>query len=139
MIDDPLFYAAAIPAVILYGPGKGGFTGFGTLAMPIIALAISPVRGASIMLPILVLQDIVGVIAYRRAWDRRNMLMLLPGACLGIGLGYLFAARVPDAAVALAVGVVSIWFGLGRLLIERKGADRREADLGRGGTLRLSG
>jgi len=121
MIEDPLFYAAAIPAVILYGLGKGGFTGFGTLAMPVIALAISPVRGASIMLPILVIQDAVGVVAYRRAWDRRNLAMLVPGACLGIGLGYLFAARVPDAAVALAVGVVSIWFGLGRLLGDRNG------------------
>ncbi len=58
--------------MILYGFGKGGFTGFGALAMPVLALAISPVRGASIILPILVVQDIVGVVAYRRTWSGRR-------------------------------------------------------------------
>jgi len=121
MIDDPIFYAAIIPAVILCGLGKGGFTGAGVLAMPLTALVMSPVRGASILLPILCLQDLVGVWAYRRTWDRWNLTVMLPGACTGIGLGYLFAARVPDAAISLAVGLISVWFGASRLVIERHG------------------
>ena len=121
MIDDPIFYAAVIPAVILCGLGKGGFTGAGVLAMPLTALVVSPVKGAAILLPILCIQDLVGVWAYRRAFDRWNLAVMLPGACMGIGLGYLFASRVPDAAIALAVGLVSVWFGASRLVIERKG------------------
>lgn len=122
MITDPLFYAAAVPAVILLGLSKGGFTGVGMLAMPLIALVISPIHGASIILPILIVQDAVGVWVYRRSWDRRNMAILLAGAFAGTFFGYLFAARVSDAAIAFAVGVISVGFGLRRLFLERGGA-----------------
>src|SRR3954453_7291198 len=100
MIADPLFYLAAAPAVLLMGLSKGGFAGLGLLSLPLLALVVSPVQAAAIMLPILIAQDVVTVWAYRRAWDSRNLAILLPGAALGIGLGYLLAARVSDAAVA---------------------------------------
>jgi uncharacterized membrane protein YfcA len=47
---------------------------------------------------------------------------MLPGAALGILLGYLLAARVPGGAVELAVGVISILFAAHRLWTERRGA-----------------
>ena len=122
MIADPLFYLAATPAVLLIGLSKGGFAGLGLLSLPLLALVVSPVQGAAIMLPILIAQDVVTVWAYRRAWDSRNLAILLPGAALGIGLGYLLASRVSDAAVALAVGVISIAFAMRRLVAERRGA-----------------
>jgi hypothetical protein len=59
MIDDPWFYALAIPAVVMLGLAKGGFAGAGAAAMPMVALAISPVRAAAILLPILIVQDVV--------------------------------------------------------------------------------
>jgi hypothetical protein len=121
MITDPLFYIAAIPAVILLGLSKGGFTGVSMLAMPLIALVISPIRGAAIILPILIVQDAVGVWVYRKTWDRRNMSIVLPGSFIGALLGYFFAARVSDGAIALAVGVISVIFGLRRLFLERGG------------------
>jgi len=121
MITDPLFYVAAIPAVILLGLSKGGFTGVSMLAMPLIALVISPIQGAAIILPILIVQDAVGVWVYRKAWDHRNMALLLPGSFAGALLGYVFAARVSDAAIAFAVGLISVLFGLRRLFLERGG------------------
>lgn len=121
MITDPLFYFAAVPAVVLLGLSKGGFTGVSMLAMPLLALVISPIRAAAIILPILIVQDAVGVWVYRKAWDRRNMAILLPGAFGGALLGYLFAAWVSDAAIAFAVGVISVLFGLRRLVLERGG------------------
>ena len=72
MISDPLFYVAAVPAVVLVGLGKGGFVGLGSLALPLLALVTSPVRAAAVMLPILIVQDLVSVWAYRRRWDRRS-------------------------------------------------------------------
>ncbi len=92
MIVDPLFYAAAIPAVILMGLSKGGFSGLGLLSLPLMALVVSPVQSAAIMLPILIVQDVVTVWAYRHAWDRRNVAILVPSATLGILAGYLLAA-----------------------------------------------
>lgn len=120
---DLAFYAAAIPAVILLGLSKGGFAGVGMIALPMLALAISPVEAAAIMLPILVVQDLVSMISYRRTWDRWNLAVLLPGAAVGILLGYLLATSVSEAAVALVVGLVSIAFGLRRLVIERRKAN----------------
>ena len=62
MIDNPWFYAAAIPAVLIAGISKGGFAGgLGVLAVPMMAIFIPPMQAASIMLPILCLMDVVGL------------------------------------------------------------------------------
>jgi uncharacterized protein len=107
---DWAFWAAATPAVILFGLAKSGFSGLGALAVPILSLAISPVQAAAITLPILVVQDWVGVYAFRRKVDRRNLAILLPAALLGVILAWLMAARVSEDVVRLAVGLVSIGF-----------------------------
>ncbi len=119
---DPLFIACALAAVVLSGLAKGGFAGVGALAMPVMALAIDPVRGAAILLPILILQDAVGVWAYRRNWDGRILAVMLPGAAVGILLGWFFAAQVSEVAVLGLLGVISVLFGLQRLWVERGGA-----------------
>ena len=96
-LNEPaLFYALAIPAVVMLGLAKGGFAGVGALSLPLVAMAISPVRAAAILLPILIVQDVVGVWAFRRDWDRYVLGWMLPGAVLGIVLGYVFAARVSE-------------------------------------------
>jgi len=85
MITDIWFYAAAVPAILLVGLSKGGFAGgLGILGVPLMALVISPLQSAAIMLPILVLMDMIGVWAYRDSFDKTNLLILLPGAVIGI-------------------------------------------------------
>lgn len=115
MIDDPAFYLAAIPAVILMGLAKGGFAGIGALAIPLLALVVSPIQGAAITLPILMIQDVISLQAYWRQWDRRNLAVLLPGATLGILLGYLLAVHIDDGAFYLALGLITIIFALRNL------------------------
>ena len=44
MIDDPAFYALAIPAVVMMGLAKGGFSGVGAVSMPLLAMAVSLAR-----------------------------------------------------------------------------------------------
>jgi uncharacterized protein len=116
---DWTFYLAAVPAVILLGLSKGGFSGLSSLAMPLLALAISPVKAAAIVLPILIVQDWVSVWAFRRDFNGRNLLILLPGALIGVGVGWLLASRVDEAAVRLAVGLISIGFVIFMLLRDR--------------------
>ena len=115
MILDPWFYLAAIPAVTLLGLAKGGFAGIGTLATPIVALVIPPVQAASIVLPILIVQDLYGISVYRRHWDAFNLKVLAPGAVIGVFAGYLLASRLPEAAVGLTVGGIALVFGLRQL------------------------
>jgi uncharacterized protein len=110
MTGDWTFYAAAAPAVILLGLSKGGFAGLSTLSMPLMSLVMSPVKAAAIMLPILIVQDWVGIWAFRRDWEKRNLLILIPASLIGIGAGWLLAAKVSEALVRLAVGVISVGF-----------------------------
>lgn len=124
MTGEFWFYALAVPAVILLGLAKGGFSGMGALSLPMIALVISPVRAAAILLPILIVQDVVSVWAFRKSWDGYVLGWTLPGAAVGIALGYLFAARVSADAVLGLVGGISIVFGFYRLWIERHGMPR---------------
>lgn len=121
MPQDVTFYLFAIPAVLLIGLAKGGFSGLGALGMPLIALGMDPIQGAAILLPILIAQDAVSVAAFRKSWDRRVLVAMLPGAIAGVILGWWFAASVSSNAVLAAVGAISVLFGLYRLWIERGG------------------
>jgi uncharacterized membrane protein YfcA len=124
LITDPLFYAVAIPAVMLLGLAKGGFSGLGVLAVPLITLVVSPVQAASITLPILIVQDAVSVWVFRRWWDGRSLAILLPSAIVGIFIGYLLAAHVSPDAVELAIGITSLLFGARQLWIQWHGITR---------------
>lgn len=127
MIQDPLFYLLAVPAVVLLGVSKGGLTGAGALALPLMVLVIDPVQAAAIMLPILIAQDTVGVFAFRRHLDGYVLGWTLPGATIGILIGYLFAASVSSVAVMTLVGVISIAFGVYRLWLGRHGPPKAGA------------
>ncbi|MBI1684740.1 sulfite exporter TauE/SafE family protein [Caulobacter hibisci] len=119
MLTDPFFYAVAIPAVILVGLAKGGFAGIGVVATPLLALAVGPVKAAAILLPLLIVQDVVGVWAYRKTWDKGLLILMVPPSAVGIFLGWALAALVSSSAVELAVGVVSVLFAVQRLWAER--------------------
>lgn len=116
MITDPSFYAAAIPAVTLYGLSKGGFSGVAILSMPLLSLVISPVAAAAIILPVLMVQDVVTVWSYRKTWDGRTLAYLAPGALAGIATGYAFASVVAEPAVRVIVGLIAVIFCLDRWL-----------------------
>lgn len=126
MITDPVFYLVAAPAVILLGMAKGGFAGIGTVAVPLMALAVSPVLAASILLPILIVQDVVSVWSFRRTWSGRILALMLPSAAVGIFAGYSLAAFVKPAAVELAVGAISVTFAVQRLWVDRAKAPLSE-------------
>lgn len=119
LVTDPLFYACAVPAIVLTGISKGGFAGaLGSVAVPLMALAISPVQAAAIMLPLLCLMDWTGLRFYWRKWDAANLRILLIGGLAGVGLGTLAFGALSEATIRLAVGVISVlfalnaWFGL---------------------------
>jgi Sulfite exporter TauE/SafE len=117
MTADPLFWLAAVIAVTALGLSKGGFSGIGVMAVPVMALVVSPLQAAGILLPILLAQDVVTIWSYRREWDGWNLAVLIPGQLIGAAAGWLLAAYVSDAAVRLFVGTIAIvftlnyWFG----------------------------
>jgi uncharacterized membrane protein YfcA len=122
MTVNPSFYVAAVPAVVLLGFSKGGFAGLGLVSTPLLALVMSPIQAAGIILPILIVQDAFTVFAYRRSWDRRNLVILLPGALIGVVCGYMLAAKISDAAIMVIVGSISLVFASRRLVLLRREA-----------------
>lgn len=110
VITDPLFYAFAIPAVIFLGLAKGGFTGISMAATPLLALYLPPLEAAALLLPIVICQDAISIRVYWRERSARNLKILLPGAALGVALGWLFASYVSDDAIRLLIGIVALAF-----------------------------
>ena len=111
MINDPNFYMAAIPAIILVGLAKGGFCApLAMLGVPMLSLVISPVQAAAIFLPILICMDLVGLYAYHGQASWKVLRAMLPFALLGIGIGWLLAGSVNEQFVRLMVGLTALAF-----------------------------
>lgn len=124
IITDPFFYLVAIPAVLIAGVSKSGFGGgLGVMAVPLMALALSPQAAAAIMLPILCLMDIANVWAYQKNWDRRNMMILIPAALLGILVGTLSFSYLNEYAVKLIIALIAIGFTLDHWFRGKKRGD----------------
>jgi uncharacterized protein len=119
MLDTPTAIAAAVIAVIIVGFAKGGFSGLGALATPIMALAMPPVAAAAVLLPILIVQDIVGLWSFRGEWNRRILAWMLPGAVAGVAIGWLVAAKLTVPIILATLGAITLGFGLWRFWIER--------------------
>lgn len=81
---------------------------------------MNPITAAAVLLPILIIQDVVSIAAYRRTWDGRALVTILPGAVAGVGLGWWFAASVSVELVLAAVGTIAIMFGFYRLWVDHR-------------------
>ncbi|MBD9452519.1 MULTISPECIES: sulfite exporter TauE/SafE family protein [unclassified Rhizobium] len=110
---DLSFYYAAVPAVILVGLAKGGMgDALSLIGLPFLALVVSPVQAAAILLPILVFMDMISLVIWRGHGDWTTLKIMLPGALFGIGLGWATSALVPGNALRVVIGAVTILFCL---------------------------
>ncbi|KGB54823.1 putative permease [Sphingopyxis sp. LC81] len=121
LLADPLTLLVLALAVILLGLAKGGLSGVGALATPLVALVLPPTIAAALLLPILIVQDVVSVWSFRKTWDGWIIGWMLPGAAVGIAAGYAYAERVDEAKLMAALGAITLAFGLYRLWVERGG------------------
>ena len=117
MITDPYFYAVTIPAVLLLGVSKSGFgAGLGSLAVPMMALAVSVPQAAAILMPVLLVMDLLGMAAFRKDFDLRLLRFLVPCGLVGIVVGALLFRALDAQVVAGIVGVFTLLFLAQRLL-----------------------
>jgi uncharacterized membrane protein YfcA len=122
LIDNPWFYALAIPALILNGISKGGLGGgIGGVSVPMMALVIPPTQAAAIMLPILCAMDLPAIHAYFGRWDRAQMRVIIPAGLLGILVGTLTFRYLNESWLRVLLGIISIGFVLNSM--RRKNPD----------------
>jgi uncharacterized membrane protein YfcA len=121
LITDPYFYMLTIPAVLLLGISKSGFgAGFGSLAVPMMALSVSVPQAAAILMPVLFVMDVLGMAAFRKDFDLKLLRFLLPWGVLGIGVGTLLFRVLQAHVVAGLVGAFTLLFLAQRVLFPPK-------------------
>ncbi|MEM9344136.1 MAG: sulfite exporter TauE/SafE family protein [Pseudomonadota bacterium] len=123
MLNDPLFVALAVVAVLFAGVSKGGFgSGASFAAAPLMALVIEPQVALGIMMPVLIVIDLTAVRPYWRKWDWAKGRLLMLSAIPGLLLGYLLLSVAPTDVLRGLIGAVALLFVAWRLL----GAHRME-------------
>ena len=121
LITDPYFYAVAIPAVLLLGISKSGFgTGFGSLAVPLMALSVTVPQAAAILMPVLLVMDLLGLAVFRKNVDLPFLRFLIPLGVLGSLIGFLLFKVMDSHLVAGLVGGFTLLFLAQRLLFPPK-------------------
>ena len=109
-ITDPLFYLVAIPAIISIGISKAGIGGTGSLATPLMALVVAVPQAAAILLPSICIADIFAIYAFRKTWDRKNLVIMIPGATIGVIVGMLSFKYLDSAIIKLIIGLIAVVF-----------------------------
>lgn len=131
-METPEFWAVAVIAALLVGLSKGGLPMLGSLAVPVMALSISPVVAAGLLLPVFVVSDMFGLWAWRGSFNARVLRIVIPGAVAGIAIGWATASYVPEAAVRLLIGVIGLVFAANALLRPGSEGPPREAKVAPG-------
>lgn len=117
LIADPAFYAIAVPAVLLMGLAKSGFLGgFGSLAVPLMALTVPVPQAAAIMLPLLFVMDAAGLQQMWRERDAALLRLLVPAGLIGTVVGTVLFGVLSARTVAAVVGALTLLFLAQRLV-----------------------
>ena len=112
-----LGWIVAALAVLVTGISKSGLGGaLGGIAVPLMALWISPRNAAAVMLPVLIAIDWSGIGAWRGKASWADLRWMLPAAGLGIVGGTLAFGVLPEGLFKLLVGLIAVSFTLDRLL-----------------------
>jgi uncharacterized membrane protein YfcA len=129
---DFWFWILAGVATLFVGSSKGGLPLIGMLAVPVMALQISPVVAAGLLLPIYIISDMYGLWIYRKSFDARNIFILVPAAAIGIGVGWATASITNEHVVTIVVGLIGLSYCIDAVLKSRRNLPPRPADVPRG-------
>ena len=108
---DLLFYFYASIGVILFGISKGGFAGpIAILSIPIMAIVMSPIKAAAVLLPVLLIMDFIAIYIYWNKWDLNNIKIILPPAMMGILIGSITFSFTSEDSIRIIIGCIAITF-----------------------------
>lgn len=93
-------------AAILIGMSRTAVSGFGILAIPILAAIFGGKESTGIILPMLLTADIYAIIHFRRKADKETFLYLMPWALFGIGAGVIVGGNINDRQFSIIVGSI---------------------------------
>lgn len=118
---DPIFWLVAVLAIFFVGLSKSGLVAsLGVVGVPMLSLVMPPKEAAGMMLPLLLVMDAVAVWNYRRDADWKILSIMLPGAIIGICIGWMLWSVVSEDFILLLIGLISLAFVLDAVFKVRK-------------------
>ncbi|WP_291838029.1 sulfite exporter TauE/SafE family protein [Limimaricola sp.] len=120
------FWVAACLAAVFVGMSKGGLPVIGMLSVPVMSLVIPPLTAAGLLLPVYVVSDMFGLVAYRRDFNGRVLVLMMVAMTIGVGIGWATAHLVPESWVTVLVGVIGTAFALNFILRRGQSAEARQ-------------
>jgi uncharacterized membrane protein YfcA len=95
--------------------------------VPLMALAVSPLQAAAILLPILCVMDVFAIRKFWRQWDVTNIVIMLPAGCVGVLVGSLTFSYLNEGHVRLLIGLLALIFAL-NFWLKSPGSIQKEPD-----------
>jgi uncharacterized membrane protein YfcA len=107
------YFEIVIIAVAVFGSAvikNGVGVGAGIFLLPFLALALPPKLALGLGAPAMLISDIVGVKNYWGEWDRKELMILIPLASLGVILGTYLIKIAPDTLFKQGIGIFALTF-----------------------------
>jgi uncharacterized membrane protein YfcA len=105
---------------------KGAFGGgFAIVGIPLLAIVMDPVTAGGLLAPLFVAMDLYALRYWKPStWSKPDLVLLLPGLVVGIGLGYLLFRVLDHRAIAIVMAAttlvfVGLWFRKGATVMIR--------------------
>jgi uncharacterized membrane protein YfcA len=116
---------------------KGAFGGgFSILGIPLLSIVMDPVIAGGLLAPLFIAMDLFALRYWKPStWSKPDLLLLLPGLVIGIGLGYLLFRLLDHRAVAIAMAAttlifVGLWLVTGTQITPRPRSTRKAISAG---------
>lgn len=93
---NPGYFLLFLAAALIIGMSKAGLSGFGLIAVPVMALIFGAKASTGVVLPMLIAADIMAVIYYRRHAVWKYILVILPWVALGIVTALITGELIND-------------------------------------------
>lgn len=116
MPHEPIFFVVIAIVGLLIGLSKGGMGAAIVVTItPLLSLVMSVQDAISLALPLLLVADALALIIYWKTWDLSYVKTMLPPALIGIVIGTVLLASLPDTTMRRVLGLFTLTFVIYRL------------------------
>jgi uncharacterized protein len=91
---------------------KGAFGGgFSIVGIPLLSIVMDPVTAGGLLAPLFIAMDLFALRYWKPStWSKPDLVRLLPGGVIGIGVGYLLFRFLDHRAIALLMAAITLIF-----------------------------
>jgi uncharacterized protein len=121
-LADPLFMTVGLFTAGLMAFSKGAFGGgLAILGVPLLSFVMDPISAAIVVAPLICFMDMFTLRSFGPStWSLADLVWLVPGLLIGLGVGWIFFQEVDPRIVSLAIALITLaftahWFLHGRL------------------------